>query len=204
MAIAHVLGVGTATVELVRRRCVLDGLDAALERKDQANRRPKVRDGAGEAKRVMLACSDPPSGSAAWTLRLLGDKMVERAIVDSISTETIRRTLKKTKESLGTRSAGVFPRKRMILLLVPWRMFSTPIKGSRTMTRFWSVSTRPPSNRPGRPGHPVPRNRGIPPSLMMNRKETAPPTCSCPMSPLRGGDLSRSPTVEPNRIVPIS
>ena len=76
-AIAHVLGGGRATVERVRRRCVRDGLDAALERTDQANRRTKVRDGAGEATRVMLAGSDPPSGSAEWTLRLLGDKMVD-------------------------------------------------------------------------------------------------------------------------------
>ena len=99
--IASVLGIGTATVERVRRQCVLDGLEAALERKAQLNRKRRTLDGVGEAELVKLACSSPPDGRARWTLQLLGDRLVELHVVESISTETVRRTLKKTASSPG-------------------------------------------------------------------------------------------------------
>ena len=89
--IADVLGAGTATVERVRRKCVEDGLEAALDRKVQANRRKPLLDGAGEAKLTMLACSGPPEGHAQWTLRMLGDRLVQLEVVDGISPETVRR-----------------------------------------------------------------------------------------------------------------
>ena len=57
---------------------------------------PRKLDGAGEARLIALACGEPPEGRARWTLRLLAGKMVELAIVDGISHETVRRTLKKT------------------------------------------------------------------------------------------------------------
>ncbi|MDE0520644.1 MAG: IS630 family transposase [Boseongicola sp.] len=93
--IARVLEVGASTVERVRRQCVMEGLDAALERKEQLNRKPRLLDGEGEAKLTMLACSEPPPGQARWTLRLLGDRLVELEVVESISDETVRRTPKK-------------------------------------------------------------------------------------------------------------
>ena len=99
--IAQALKVGTATVERVRRRCVVEGLEAALGRRQQLNRRQRKLDGAGEARLITLACSQPPEGRAGWTLRLLADQLVECEIVDSISTETVRQTLKKTNSSLG-------------------------------------------------------------------------------------------------------
>ena len=99
--IARVLKVGSATVERVRRRCVLEGVEAALGRRRQVSRRPKKLDGEGEARLVAMACSQPPEGRAGWTLKLLADRLVEWEIVDSISTETVRRTLKKTRSSLG-------------------------------------------------------------------------------------------------------
>ena len=99
--IARVLEVGASTVERVRRQCVMEGLDAALERKAQANRKKRLLDGAGEAKLAMLACSAPPAGHARWTLKLLGDRLVELEVVDGISRETVRRTLKKTTSSRG-------------------------------------------------------------------------------------------------------
>lgn len=99
--IARVLRVGSATVERVRRRCVEEGVEAALGRRQQVNRRPRKLDGDGEARLVAMACSQPPNGRAAWTLRLLADGLVESEIVDSISTETVRQTLKKTRSSLG-------------------------------------------------------------------------------------------------------
>ena len=82
-------------MERLRRRCVEEGLARALGRKEQLNRRPRKLDGEGEARLTALACSQPPDGRAGWTLHLLADRLVEREIVESISPETVRRTLKK-------------------------------------------------------------------------------------------------------------
>ena len=94
--IARALKVGTATVEQVRRRCVEEGVEAALGRKEQLRRRQKKLDGSGQAHLMALACAQPPQGRVSWTLQLLADGLVEREIVESISAETVRRTLKKT------------------------------------------------------------------------------------------------------------
>ena len=99
--IARVLQIGRATVERVRRRCVEEGLERALGRKEQLNRRQKRLDGQGEAHLIALACGEPPEGRAGWTLKLLADRLVECEIVESISPETVRQTLKKTNSSLG-------------------------------------------------------------------------------------------------------
>ena len=99
--IARSLGVGVSTVERVRRRCVDEGVAAALGRKEQVRRRQKRLDGLGEAHLIALACSQPPEGRASWTLKLLADQLVEREIVESISAETVRNTLKKTHSNPG-------------------------------------------------------------------------------------------------------
>ena len=99
--IARSLQVGTATVERVRRRWTEEGLARGLGRKEQVNRRPRKLDGTGEAQLVALACSQAREGRANWTLQLLADRLVEREIVQSISAETVRNTLKKTNSSLG-------------------------------------------------------------------------------------------------------
>ena len=99
--IARALKVGNATVERVRRRCVEESLERALGRKEQLNRRPKKLGGHDEAQLIALACSQPPEGRPSGTLQLLADRLVECEIVDSISTETVRQTLKKTNSSLG-------------------------------------------------------------------------------------------------------
>ena len=88
-------------MERVRRRCVEEGVEAALGRRQQVNRRPRKLDGEGEARLVAMACSKPPEGRAGWTLQLLADRLVEWEMVDSISTETVRQTLKKTRSSPG-------------------------------------------------------------------------------------------------------
>ena len=90
-------------MERVRQRCVEEGLEAALGRRQQLNRRQRKLDGAGEARLIALACSQPPEGRAGWTLRLLADQLVECEIVDSISTETVRQTLKKRTQALAER-----------------------------------------------------------------------------------------------------
>ena len=99
--IARALKVGRATVERIRRCCVEEGVEAALGRRQQVNRRPRRLDGNGEARLVAMACSQPPEGRTGWTLQLLADRLVEWEIVDSISAETVRQTLKKTRSSLG-------------------------------------------------------------------------------------------------------
>ena len=99
--IASALGVGQSTVERIRKRCVQEGIDSALNRKEQLRRRRKILDGEGEARLIAMACGEPPDGRASWTLKLLADQMVESEIVETISTETVRLTLKKTNSSRG-------------------------------------------------------------------------------------------------------
>ena len=100
--IAEALEVDVSTVERLRQRFVEQGPDAALGRKKQDRpSRPRTLVGTAEARLIALACSHPPAGRGRWTLRLLADKLVELEIVETVSTETIRRTLKKTNSSRG-------------------------------------------------------------------------------------------------------
>ena len=95
-AIAEACRVTVRTVENIRKRLVLEGLDAALNRKPQARlSRQKILDGEKEAKVIALCCGAKPSGHARWTLRLLAERAVELEIVESISHETVRQCLKK-------------------------------------------------------------------------------------------------------------
>jgi len=95
--IAEALSCRTQTIENVRRRLVREGLDAVLNRKKRETPpRPKILDGKQEAEIIALRLGKPPAGFANWTLRLLADQIVKLEIVDSISYETVRRTLKKT------------------------------------------------------------------------------------------------------------
>ena len=99
--ISGALGVGLSMVERVRRRCVEEGIESALNRKKQLRRRQKILDGEGEARLIAMACGEPPEGRASWTLKLLADQLVECEIVETISTETVRQVLKKTNSSRG-------------------------------------------------------------------------------------------------------
>lgn len=88
------------TVENLRKRFVLQGLDAALERQKRPSGYGKL-DGEAEAHLIALACSEAPDGYEKWSLRLLADKLVQLGIVDSCSHMTVQRTLKKTNLSHG-------------------------------------------------------------------------------------------------------
>jgi len=100
--IAEAVEVSAATVARVRRRFAEQGLGAALDRKPQPPRpRKRKLDGAGEARLVALACSQPPDGRPGWTLQLLADRMVELKHVGAVSYETVRRCLKKARPSRG-------------------------------------------------------------------------------------------------------
>lgn len=99
--ISEHLNVNVRTVERVRKRCTLQGINAALHPKSRPPREPKI-DGEAEARLIQLACSSPPDGRQRWTLRLLADTLVELEVVDSISHETVRQRLgKKRVETLA-------------------------------------------------------------------------------------------------------
>ena len=104
--IADAFDISVLKVARLRKRCVLEGLDAALCQRPQANRKPRKLDGAGEARLVVWVCGKPPSGRSQWTLQLLADKLVELKIVDEISDETVRKTLKKRTPALASRAMG--------------------------------------------------------------------------------------------------
>lgn len=94
--IAEALECGTATVERVRKRFVEEGFEAALRPKPTTRTYVRKLDGKGEARLITLACSDPPEGRSRWTLRLLADRLVALGVVEDISYEAVRRTMKKT------------------------------------------------------------------------------------------------------------
>jgi transposase len=95
--IAEALDCRTKTVENVRQRFVESGFEATLDGK-QRDTPPieKLLDGEQEAKIIALRLGKPPAGYGKWTLRLLARKVVELEIVDAVSYQTVRRTLKKT------------------------------------------------------------------------------------------------------------
>jgi transposase len=100
-AIAGAVEVHATTVARVRRAYVEAGLDAALARRAPHRVYPRALDGSGEAHLIAVACSAPPAGRERWTLRLLADELVRLEVVESISYETVRRTLKQTSSSPG-------------------------------------------------------------------------------------------------------
>ena len=94
-AIAEALHVSIRTVERTRQKFVEGNLAFALSERPRPGAKRKL-DAKGEAHLVALACSTPPEGQAVWTMWLLADELVALGLVDSISDETVRRTLKKT------------------------------------------------------------------------------------------------------------
>jgi hypothetical protein len=77
------------------------GLEAALARKRPDRVYARVLDGVAEAHLVATACTEPPAGRARWTLRLLADELVRLEVVETVSYETVRRTLQQTRSSRG-------------------------------------------------------------------------------------------------------
>ena len=95
--VAAVLRISMRKIDRVKRRFVEEGLESALMGRKGDRVYEKKADGEFEAHLVALSCSEPPEGFARWSLRLLADRAVEMHYIDSISYETIRRVLKKTK-----------------------------------------------------------------------------------------------------------
>jgi transposase len=89
------------TVRNVRQRYVEQGLEAALERKvQQEPSRKRIIDGESEARLISIACGKPPKGRAKWTMQMLAAELVVLKVVDSISSQTVWRTLKKMNLNL--------------------------------------------------------------------------------------------------------
>ncbi len=84
------------TIENVRKKFVQEGFQQALEHKKHKITRPKSLDGKQEARIIAMRLGEPPKGYGQWTLRLLARKAVELEVVESISHESVRATLKKT------------------------------------------------------------------------------------------------------------
>lgn len=104
--IATALRIGMRKVDRVKKRCVEEGLEAALVRQPGQRVYESKTDGEFEAHLVALSCGDPPKGCARWSLRLLADRAVELEYIDSVSHETVRRVLKKTNSNRGRSTAG--------------------------------------------------------------------------------------------------
>jgi hypothetical protein len=100
-AVAGALDVNPSTVLRVRRQFAAEGLAATLARKRPDRVYERALDGAAEAHLIAMACAAPPAGHARWTLRLLADELVRLEVVEAVSYETVRRTLKQTSSSPG-------------------------------------------------------------------------------------------------------
>jgi transposase len=98
-AVAEAVETSQPTVSRVRKQYVVEGLEAALNRRAPNREYHRKLDGEQEARLVALACSEPPEGRARWSLRLLADKLAELEIVEEISYQTVGRVLKKTPSS---------------------------------------------------------------------------------------------------------
>jgi transposase len=99
--IVKALHTSRRTVERTRQKCVEMGIEATINHTQPRKTKSKVLDGAAEARLVQLACSKAPDGHEDWTMQMLADKLIELEVVETISRETVRTTLKKTNLSLG-------------------------------------------------------------------------------------------------------
>ncbi len=97
--VAEAVETSQPTVARVRKQYFEEGLEAALNRRPPNRVYQRKLDGEQEARLIALACSEPPEGQARWSLRLLADKLVELEVVEEVSYQTVRRTLKKTLSS---------------------------------------------------------------------------------------------------------
>jgi Homeodomain-like domain len=104
--IAEAFDCRTQTVENIRESLVTEGFETTVQGKPKSRVRGKVLDGEQEAKIIALRLGQPPKGFSHWTLRLLAEEAVALEIVESVSYETVRRTLKKTSLRGARSSTG--------------------------------------------------------------------------------------------------
>ena len=99
-----------STIAGVAKRFVMEGLEAALGRKEQKNRCRKVT-GEVEAQLCLIACSEAPEGASRWTMQAIADELIRLEVVDSITDSTVCEVMKKMKSSRGRSRNGVFPKR---------------------------------------------------------------------------------------------
>jgi len=104
--ISRILNISMKKIDRVKKRFVMESIEVALNGRKKNRIYDKKTDGDFEAHLVAISCSEPPEGFARWSLRLLADKVVELNYIDSISHESVRRILKKTKSNLGDKKVG--------------------------------------------------------------------------------------------------
>lgn len=104
--IARVLGTSMRKIDRVKKRFVMEGMEAALIKKKGSRVYEKKTDGDFEARLVALSCSEPPEGFSRWSLRMLADKAIELGYIDSISHEAVRGILKKRNKTLAKKGLG--------------------------------------------------------------------------------------------------
>jgi transposase len=103
--IAEEVGLSVSSLERLRKRCAQEGWESAIRERKRSGA-PLLLDAKQEAVLVSLACEKPPNGRARWSLRQLGERLVAMEVVESVSHETVRRTLKKTSLSPGRNARG--------------------------------------------------------------------------------------------------
>ncbi|MDM8565534.1 helix-turn-helix domain-containing protein [Candidatus Halobeggiatoa sp. HSG11] len=143
--IAKAQNISRLTVERVRKRFVEEGIDSALNPKVQKHRIQKKLDGKAEAFLIATACSQAPEGRSDWTLRLLADRLVECDIVDSISTECVRQTLKKNELKPWQNECWIIPPKENADLCNGRRVGSLSIETTKKM-KYWFAWMKPANN----------------------------------------------------------
>ncbi len=104
--ISEALDISRRTIERVRQRFVEEGLEQAINPRPKNSSKLKKIEVKAEADLIALACSEAPTGYNRWTLRALAEQMVVLEYVESISHESIRQVLKKTKSNLGCKNVG--------------------------------------------------------------------------------------------------
>lgn len=120
--IAKAFDCRTQTIEKIRERFVTEGFEITLNGKPKSRVRGKVLDGNQEAQIIALRLGPPPKGFANWTLRLLAEQAVVLEIVDSVSHETLRATLKKTISRTRKSNTGSYLRKPTPSSPRAWKM----------------------------------------------------------------------------------
>ena len=104
--LARVLNVSMRKIDRLKKRFVEEGLETALTGRKGSRVYDRKIDGDFEAHLIAVSCSEPPEGFSRWSLRLLADRVVELEYIDSVSHETVRQILKKTKSSPGDKKDG--------------------------------------------------------------------------------------------------
>lgn len=119
--ISEAYNISVSTIEKTREKLVEEGLEASLNRKPTSRVYRRKIEGEEEAHLIALVCGNPPEGRSHWTMQMLADKMVEMDLVESVSDETVRQTLKKNELKPWQKKSGVSRRNKMPLLSARWK-----------------------------------------------------------------------------------